>query len=334
MPWTLAEHAQAQRDPLRKGVYLGIVRESVIADILNFESTGTLQKTGVRYDSVISPEYIPISGTIPEKTARGKQISWGVYEQAVHIDVPIPLEKEDGLLEKPSARLAKLATIGSAYVFQNQFVNGDQGSDPNGFDGINKIIGNLASAQAVGATELDIRAAASPTSATMQSLIDRLDEAIDAVDGHNPDFALCNRQFGLRIRSIFRREGLLGDNHNWVTQGFPFGDMRAKLSTAATRPMFVYNDIPFYDAGVQADQATQVILNTYTEGGSTSTGTRVFFVKLGEDNLQGLQYSPPRMRSIGVLENKEVERSRFIWDHGIAVWGHRSISKVQGVRVA
>jgi len=333
MPWTLAEHAQAQRDPLSKGVYLGIVKESVLADLLSFESTGTLQKTGVRFDTVISPEFIPLSGTIPERTARGKQISWGVYQMAVHIDIPTPLEREDGLLEKPSARQAKLATEGSAYVFQQQIVNGDQGSDPNGFDGFNKIVGNLASAQTVGASELDIRAAASPTSATMQSVIDRLDEGMDAVDGHKPTFALCNRQFGLRVRSIFRREGLLGDNWNWVRNGFPFGDLRQKLSTKATDPMFIYSDVPFYDAGVQADQTTQVIANNYSEGGS-SNGTRVFFVKMGEDNVQGLQYAPPNMKNIGVLEDKEVERHRFTWMTGIAVWGHRSISKVQGIRVA
>jgi hypothetical protein len=92
--------------------------------------------------------------------------------------------------------------------------------------------------------------------------------------------------------------------------------------------------VPFYDAGVQADQSTRIIGNTYNEGGSSSAATRVFFVKLSPENLEGLQYSPPRMRKIGTLEDREVTRHRFIWDVGIGVWGHRSISKAQGIRVA
>lgn len=331
MPFTLAEHALAQREPLKKGVYLGIVRESVIADILPFRSVSTLSETGTRYDTVISPSFIPISGTIPERTAGGKQISWGVYELAVHIDIPIPLEKEGGLLEKPSTRQQKLAMLGAAYVFQQQFVNGDQGSDPNGFDGINKIVGNLAGAQSVGATELDIRGA--PSAADAHAMIDRLDLAIDQVDGHKPDFALCNREFGQRFRSVMRQQDWKGIDEDWIKGGFPFGDIREKLATASSKPMFLYQGIPFYDAGVQADMSTRVIGNTYSEGGS-SNGTRVFFIKLSPENLEGLQYSPPRMRRIGTLEDREVDRHRFIWDVGIAVWGHRSISKAQGIRVA
>jgi hypothetical protein len=332
MPFTLAEHALAQREALKKGVYLGIVKESVIADLLNFRSVSTLSETGTRYDSVISPSFIPISGSIPERTAGGKQISWGVYELAVHIDIPIPLEKEGGLLEKPSTRQQKLAMEGAAYVFQNQFVNGDQGSDPNGFDGIAKIVDNLASAQSVGSAELDIRTA--PSAANTHALIDRIDEAIDQVDGHKPDFGLCNREFGRRFRSILRQQGILGNDHNWADDGFPFGDIRESLKTASTKPFFVYQGVPFYDAGVQADQSTRIIGNTYNEGGSSSAATRVFFVKLSPENLEGLQYSPPRMRKIGTLEDREVTRHRFIWDVGIGVWGHRSISKAQGIRVA
>ena len=332
MPFSLAEHVVAQTEPLKKGVFLGILRESVISDMLSFRSTGRLHEAGIRYDEVIEPDFIPINGVIAEKTARGKNLSYGVYQMAVHLDMPVALQNDQGVLERPQARQSKLAVIGSAYKLNDQFVNGDQGADPNGFEGINKIIGNLASAQSVGATELDIRTA--PSDDTIQSVIDRIDEGFHAIQGHKPDFGLINSQTGLRLRSIFRRADLLGVDKDWINDGMPFGNIRQKLQSAATKPMFVYQGVPFYDIGVKADQSTQIMLNTYTEGGSTSTGSRIFLVKKGEDDTEMLQYAAPNVKSIGLLEDKEVERSRFTWSLGLAVWGSKSLVKIQGLRVA
>ena len=332
MPFTLAEHVMAQTEPLKKGVFLGILRESVVSDMMNFRSTSRLHEAGVRYDEVIEPDFIPINGTIAEKSAHGKNLSYGIYSMAVHLDIPVPLQNDQGVLERPQARQSKLAVLGAAYKLNDYFVNGDQGSDPNGFEGINKIIGNLASSQSVGATELDIRT--SPSDDTIQSVIDRIDEGFHAIQGHKPDFALINATTGLRLRSIFRRADLLGNDFDWVREGMPFGNIRQKLSSAATKPMFVYQGVPFYDIGTKADQSTGIMLNTYTEGGSTATGSRIFLVKKGEDDTEMLQYSAPNVKSIGLLEDKEVERSRFTWALGLAVWGPKSLVKVQGLRVA
>lgn len=330
MPFTLADHAAAQTEKLKKGVYLGIIQEGVIPDILSFSSTSGLSKTGVRYDGVNEPDFIPINGTIAEKSQRGKNLSFGVYELALHLDIPEPLERDDGVIEKPSTRQAMLALRGAAYKVNDQFVNGDQAVDPNGFEGIVKILGNLAAAQTVGATEIDISGA--PTDAVIQSFIDRIDEAIDAIDGHKPTFALCNRQFGLRARSMFRRADLLGNDEDWIRDGFPFGDQRKTLQTKSTDPMFIYQKIPFYDLGVRADQTTQIITNAYAEGGS-ATATRLFFVKAGEDNVEGLQRTPPSITDVGMLHDKNVRRRRFLWDLGLGVWGSRSLSLAAGIKV-
>ncbi len=330
MPLSLVEWAMGQKEPLKKGVMLGITQESVVGDILDFRSTNSLRETGLRYDTVITPDFIPIDGTIPERSAKGKQLAWGVYEMAVHIDIPVILERAEAV-ERPSTRQQMLAVKGAAYKLNDQFVNGDQATDPNGFDGIEKIIGNLASAQTVGATEIDISGA--PTSAVMHSFMDRVDDAIQAIEGHKPTFGLCNDTFGSRFRSVLRREGLLGDNHDWVRNGFPFGTMRQTQRTATTEPLFVYQGIPFYDIGLKADQSTRVITNAYAEGGS-SAATRAYLVKLGEDDVEGLQFSPPDMVNIGLLENKNNERWRYTHRVGLAVWGPRSLVKIAGVKVA
>ena len=332
MPFTLAEHVVAQTEPLKKGVFLGILRESVVSDMMPFRSTSRLHEAGVRYDEVIEPDFIAINGTIAEKTARGKNLSYGVYQMAVHLDIPVPLESDQGVLERPSARQAKLASYGSGYKLNDYFVNGDQGADPNGFEGINKIVGNLAAAQSVGATELDIRT--NPSDDTIQSVIDRIDEGFHAIQGHKPDFGLLNDTTALRLRSCFRRADLLGVNEDWIRDGLPFGNIRQKLASAATKPMFVYQGVPFYDIGLTAGQTTRIMLNTYTEGGSTGTGSRIFLVKKGEDDAEMLQYAAPNVKEIGLLESKEVRRHRFTWSVGLAVWGSKSLVKIQGLRTA
>lgn len=332
MPFTLAEHAAAQTEPLKKGFYTGIVQESLIADLMPFQNTSSLHIAGMRVDSVIEPDFIPINGTIAEKTVRGKNLSYGVYQMAVHSDIPVPLESDSGVIAKPSMIQTKAAIKGSAYKLNNQFVNGDQGSDPNGFDGIEKVVGNLAAAQTVGSTLLDISGA--PTDAVIQSVIDRLEEGFHQIQGHKPDFGLLNSTTALRLRSCFRRASLEGVDKDWIKDGDPFGNIRQKLNTAATKPMFYFQGVPFYDLGVKADQATNVMLNTYTEGGATSNGSRIYLIKKGEDDCTMLQFAPPTMKSIGLLENKEVMRSRFTWSVGFAVWGSRSLVKIQGLRVA
>lgn len=234
-------------------------------------------------------------------------------------------------VEKPAQRQIKQAMLGAAYKVNDQFINGDQGVDPNGFEGIEKLIGTLAAAQTIGASEIDISGA--PTSAVIQSFVDRLDEAIHQVDGHKPSFGLCNSTFGLRARSMLRREKLVGDNYDWVRQGFPFGTIRQSLKTKTTDPLFVYADIPFYDIGVKDDQTTQIITNAYAEGGSAAA-TRVYLVKAGDDQMEMLQFEAPKVERIGLLEDKDVERHRFSHILGTALWSHRGLVKVQGVKVA
>ncbi len=330
MPLSLAEQVVAATEPLKKGVILGLVQESAILDLMTPRSTGALHIAGVRYDNDIEPDWVPSNGTIAEKSTRGKNLSFGVYKMALHLDIDVALQNDQGVIERPASRQAKMLVIGTAKKINYTFVNGDQGADPNGFDGIEKIIGNLAASQSVGATELDISGA--PTDAVIQSVIDRMDTAIHAINGHRPDFALINATTGLRLRSCFRRANLLGTTEDWIKNGMPFGNIRQSLKTAATKPMFMYQNIPFFDIGERRGAA--IMLNTYTEGGSTGTGSRIYFVKASSEDAELLQYAAPKFQPIGLLENKDTERTRFTQTLGLGVWRGDSLAKVQGIRVA
>lgn len=336
MPLTLAQHLVTETNPLRKGIYLGLTRASIISDMINWSSTNALTTSGVRYDGVIRPEWNAFNEPFVEKTIRGKNLSYGVYRMGVHIDIENPLERDQGVKERPSTRQTKQAILGAAYEMNNTFVNGDQAGNPNQFEGIEKILGNLGASQNIGSTEIDVRLSQNPNDSTIYALFERLDEAIDVINGGTPDFALINRQTGMVIRSLMRRIKLPGDTFDWV-KGMPFSDIRSTYRTAATKPMFVYNTVPFYDIGNAVDEegrSTQIIRNDYAEAGSANA-TRIYFVKQGADDLEGLQYQPISVKKIAdTLESKDVQRHRMTWIVGLGAWSKDCLSAARGIRVA
>lgn len=335
---TLAQYAQLEKDPLQKGIMMGITQHSVVADLLTFRNIGGLSESGVRFDEVITPDWVALDGAINSKRANAKPLSYSVHQMAVHIDVPLLLEQQDkNQLARLSTQNVKLAIKGSAYVVNDAFINGDHAAEPDQFEGLNKLVSTMGSAQTVGASQIDISSGGSDDAAR-HGLLDRIDEAIDAVEGSQPDAAFCNREFAKKFRSVIRRAGLLGDTHNWISDGFKATDPRKTQRTASTRPAFVYNGtgtpVPFYIIDKKADQTTNIIGNTYSEGGSSAASTRVFFVKFGPEDLEGIQAKGLETKDIGLLEDKENIRKRVVWSPGLAVWGPRSISKAVGIKVA
>ena len=330
---TLAQAAQTEKQPLKKGIMMGISQYSVIADILKFRTISGLSETGVRYDEVIEPDWIALDGTINSKSANGKPLSWSVYQSAVHIDVPNLLEEQSGdMLERQSVRQTMLAVKGFAYSANNAFINGDQAVDANMPEGIHKMIADLASTQRVGSTEIDISSTA--TSATNMLAVERILDGFTYVEGSKPTAAFCNATFARQFRKIILREKLLGDTHDWLANTFTTIDPRVTQRTASTKPDFVFSDVPFYIIGKKADQTTEIIGNTYTEGGSTGAATRVFMVKLDSDDIEGIQAGPLDVVDIGVLQDKDNVRKRLKWTYGFANWGPRSAVEVQGIKVA
>lgn len=330
MTYTLAQYATVEKNPMSKGLMLGIAREGVVADLWKWRSIDGLSDTGVRFDSVPDVAFVPIDGTISEATVDGKTITHVVYMILHHIDIPTVLEDFSGrLIQRASVTQLDLARKGAAYKINDQFINGDVGSDPNGFNGLNKIVGGLSSNQSVGASQLDIS-----STSNHHAAIDRLEIAMHRTDGHKPTAGFGNEQFLLRFESILRQQSLLGNDYDWKQARLDVNNPRELGSRAADLPAFMWRGTPFFDLGVKADQSTQVILNTYTDGGlGSSDNTRVFFVKEGADNLEGIQAAPLSVGNRMELEAKETYRWRMKWILGTAPWGPRCASKVLGLKV-
>ncbi len=168
----------------------------------------------------------------------------------------------------------------------------------------------------------------------LNDLVPLLEKGDLVIDGGGSMIAgFCNSAFSRQFRKIILREQLLGLQHNWIADTFQVNDPRVTQRTKATKPSFVFNNIPFYNIGRKADQSTEIILNTYTEGGSSSA-TRVFICRFGDEDIEGIQGGSLDVQNIGALQATNMQRKRMTWRPGLAVWGPRSIVKVQGIKVA
>lgn len=328
--YTLADYAKIEKEPLRKGILLGLAYESLVADIMPWRTTNALRETGVRFDDVPLPPYVDLGELIPEMSTTGHQVTFTVHQMSGHFDVSTLLTRLTGeLIAKPDSQQTMLMIKGASIVLNNTFINGDQAVNPKAFDGLNKLVSNLAPAQTVGATEIDISDGGD--SAERQDVIDRIEEGMHVVAGHLPTAAFANSKFLLKFSSILRREGLLGDHYNWKEAALEVNDPRKAWNTPTTRPAFVWRNVPFYDLGQIG--GVDVIRSDYAEAGSAGA-TRLFFVKVGENDLEGIQAAPLEVKEIGPLHDRDVMRWRMSWVHGLALWGPKSISKVQGIKVA
>ena len=332
MPLTLAQYAMEEKQPLRKGIMLGIAQEGLVTDILPWRNLPSLSETGVRYDSVNTPNYIPLGGAITESSVQGKQIQFSTYRMAKHLDIPVPLEDQTGdLITRPSVQQTKLMLRGAAYLANTTFINGDQAVTPDAFDGTRVLVSNMDARQVV-APSAQVDFSAGYTSAKTFTLVNLMNTLFKRVDGHKPDAVFCNTDFLSQFESCIMQEKLLGLTYNWKEAALDINDPRVSQNTASRKPAFFWRDVPMYDLGYQADQNTYVIGDNYTH--ATGSGeTEVFAVKINDENLEGLQSDPLNVREIGLLQTGDTYRWRLTWTHGLAAWGPRSIGLLTGIKL-
>lgn len=333
MPFTLAQYAMTEKNPLRKGALLVIAQEGVVTDLIPWRGIDTLSETGVWFPEVPSPAYIPIGGTINEQTVQGRQVQFSTYEMAMHMDIPVQLEDRNAdQVVRASVQQTKLALRGAAYVVNNRFINGDQAVTADGFNGIRTLVSNMDARQIVAPTA-QLNFTSSYTSANAQALFNLMDRLAWSVDGHKPDAYFANSQFIFQFQSCIRQEKLLGLDYNWQDAGLNIDDPRTSQNTASRRPAYMWRGVPMYDLGYEADQSSQVIGNSYTHT-TGSDETEIYAVKIDPSNIEGLQSSPLNVREWGLLPDSETYRYRLTWTHGLASWGPRAISMAIGVAVS
>lgn len=338
--------SDVQRAKANKGDTFGaavvstVIRECDILSILPIETIGTTEVYDRRSNSI---------ATVGFRAGRGQrfgavsaksfdEVSDAIFQLGAEIDIDKTDYRDKNAPNLLMERVEN-AIEGMSWVFNDKFINGDHASSIHEFEGIKVRLATLGSGQIIhgdtSSTTLDVRASASPSESQLYQFLDRIDQAVDTLDGHTGDIALTSSDFIATLRSVLRRLGKYTEypatdkNTNTAFAG------RKTSAVKGAGPQLIYpvdKKLAWYDMGYKADQSTVVI---GTETLSYGNACRpVYFMKLGRPYIHGIQQYDIETVGPELLDDMVTYRVTVDWPVGLHHVHPKSISKLGGVRVA
>lgn len=291
MPITLLEAKETCQDKLTQYV-IDEFRKSALLDMLPFDNnvkpdgstsmlyaynrTTTQPTAGVR---AINAEYVAQEAKTTRYTTEMK-ILGGSFE----IDRAI-INNQKGVIDHVTYQMNEKIKATRA-LFHDLFINGDNGINPDEFDGLNKAITGSAT-EIVPAAAINLSTSANITT-NAPVLLDTIRKLMSELSA-TPDVMLLNAQMYAVFQSIMDRAGMVTSKENFGTEVFKWGDtavmkMGDKPGTSNPIIPIVNGETSIYFAklgmdAVHAISPTQMI-NTYLPN-MTETGA----VKKGEVEL-------------------------------------------------
>ena len=225
-----------------------------------------------------------------------------------------------------------------SYKLNDYIINGDQASDPDGFDGLAVRIAALASTQTVYGTSDGTSSgthtdtdAASQSIATANTFLNFIQDAIYAVDGHKADVCFTDGDWIRALKRSLRYLGLYNGPQSPDKPSTIIGQ-RDTNNVPLAGPFFEWEGVKFIDMGVKGDQTTKIVA---TETIDSAACRPAFFTRIGGDYLSLIQMG-------GALNTKEPFplddgvsfRTVISWYLGMRHVHPRFATKLTGIKVA
>jgi hypothetical protein len=322
MAYTLADFSKTATDPLKKGVVDVFAKESMLMDMLSFETAGTLGVTLMR------PSTLPsiVARNIGESFTESKGIIESLEEKVCllggYIDIPKELLKAKNNLIDQQAVQTKMFVTSMAYKFNDMFINGAPDDNVKEMVGVKyRLANDLPAAQSINGGGVDVSADSANVTTNSNTFVDLVDQVIHSCDGHSADVLLMNSTLYLRVLSMIRQLGL------WATTKDRFGLDVPTWGPGGPR---------IHDLGAKADQTTKVITDTESATGVVGGGTltSLYAVKFGEEYINAFQFQDLDIIDVGLLESGVSERTIIDWGVGIYMYNPRSISRIRNIQAA
>ncbi|MEZ4494565.1 MAG: phage major capsid protein [Dehalococcoidia bacterium] len=294
MALTLVEASKLSNDTLVAGVIETMAQESPVLQRLPFIEIAGNGLTYNREDSAPTAAFYDVGDTWNEDTPTFEQATAVLKIFGGDADIDNFLKTTRSNIQDLEAAVVQLKARAVQTLFDDTFVNGDEGSDPNSFDGIDALAtaGQTVSMGANG----DVLT------------LEKLDELVDKIRGGKPDLLLMSRRTRRELNVLAQTSGtfLEADRDD-------FGSM-----------MQFYDGIPI---GVN-----DYIADDQTVGTSNDCST-VYAVQFGEGALSGLT-APGGLtvERVGSLETKDASRIRVKWYASVALFNTVKLAKLIGIR--
>jgi len=322
MGYTLSDYARVMKDPLKAGVVDVFRRESFIMEYLEWMGTDTIVSQQLRTKTLPTPEWRKINESWVGSSATFEPVEDRVFALGGLVDVDKLLLKSKSIIDQRASQSDAYVTALS-YAFNDTFINGDTLVDEDQFIGIwRRLASYLPSGQTILGGGLDISPDSGALSANEDTYLDRLQELIHAVEGHQPKVLAMNDTLYLRTVSAIRKKGLFAQTEDSYGR---------KITTFGPGgPLIV-------DLGYKADQTNRIIGNVELADGTALTGatsTSVYAMRMGEQYLHGLQLYDMDVKDKGELEDGVTYRTVIDWPVGISLVNPRSIARLVGIIAA
>ena len=295
MALTLVEASKLSNDTLLSGVIETIAAESPVLQRLPFIEIVGNGLSYNREEDAPTAAFYDVGDTWTEDTPTFTQATASLKILGGDADIDNFLKSTRSNIQDLEAAVVQLKARAVQALFDDTFVNGDDTSDPNSFDGVDLLVsaGQTVSMGTDGAT----------------LTLAKLDELIDKVRGGKPELLLMSRRTRRSLNILARASGsfLEADRDQ-------FGNM-----------------LQFYD-GIPI--GLNDYISDATTVGANSDCSTVYAMQFGEGALAGLT-APGGLtvERVGSLETKDASRIRVKWYAGLALFNSVKLAKLSGVRV-
>ena len=294
MALTLAEASKLSNDILLTGVIETVIQDSPVLQVLPFIEIVGNGLTYNRENAAATAAFYDVGDTWTESTPTFTQITATLKILGGDADIDNFLMATRSNLQDLEAAIVQLKAKALQQRFEDTFVNGDTGSDPKSFDGIDKLCvsGQTVSMGTNGAT----------------LTLAKLDELVDTVKGGKPQLLVMSKRSRRTLNGLARSSGAFLE-----TDRNEFGQM-----------VQYYDGIPI---GV-----SDYISDAKTVGTSTDCST-IYTMQFGEGALAGLT-APGGLavERVGSLESKDATRTRVKWYVSLALFNTLKLARLIGVR--
>lgn len=271
MAVTLIEVAKATRSALGKGVIMDLLRQAPLLKMIPIHDIDQFELKETRWQTLPSVGNRALGGTYTESTGTLENFgtTLAVYGGDISID---RMYTKVNAVENPLATQTKMKTAALAAKLNDDFINGDHSVNPNGFEGLAKMVSNNPSRCTINLETAGDTLKVLADSAKEHTFIDALHQALkvlgvpwgtDGTRDANVAFFM-NETTYLGIGQVLRRLSLL---------------TTAKDAYARTWDMF--GPAKLVDAGFKADQATEIIPSNELAGDAGTDSTSIYAVRFG-----------------------------------------------------
>jgi hypothetical protein len=298
---SLAEAAKLSNDVVLQGVIETVVKESRVLDALPFIEIAGNALTYNRENALPTAAFFDVGDNWTESTPTFTQVQATLKILGGDADVDRYIATTRSNVQDIEAAVLELKAKAVAHEFEDEFLYGDTGADPKGFDGLHKLV--------PAAQQVHQGAGTTPAALSLK----KLDETIDLVKPGKPDFLLMSRRTRRGISAYARA----------LTSPVQFepGDFG--------RRVMLYDGVPVFESDFLTD--TEAIASGAFSAKTGGTASSIFAVKAGEGQIAGLTNGGIQVENVGPLETKDARRWRCKWYVGLALFSTLAISRLDGI---